>query len=258
MKVHPTALVSPGAELGKDVEIGAYCVIGAHVRIGDECRLGPHVVVSGHTEIGERNEIHSFATIGMPPQDLKYHGEPTRLRIGSDNVIREYVNVNIGTSLGGAETTIGDRNLIMAYSHIAHDCHVGSHTIMANAATLGGHVAVEDHATVGAFSGIHQFCRIGRHAFVGGYSVVTKDALPYLKTVGNRARVFGVNSLGLRRRGFTERTLDQLRSAYRILFQSKLNTSQAVARLKEEMAGTEEIDVLIRFISSSRRGVVKR
>ena len=258
MTVHPSALVSPSAELGKDVEIGPFCTIGEHVRIGDHSRLGSHVVVSGRTEIGSRNEIHPFATLGAPPQDLKYRGEPTRLVIGSGNVIREYVNISIGTAPGGGVTTVGDNNLIMAYSHIAHDCHVASHTILANAATLGGHVEIDDYATVGAFSGVHQFCRIGRHAFIGGYSVVTKDALPFMRTVGNRARVYGVNSLGLRRRGFREESIERVRLAYRILFQSKLNTSMALARLKDEMAGSEEIDLIIGFITSSKRGVIKR
>jgi UDP-N-acetylglucosamine acyltransferase len=258
MRIHPAAQVSPGAELGKEVEVGPFAVIGEHVQVGDHCRIGPQVVVAGHTQIGEHCSIHPFATIGTPPQDLKYRGEPTRLVIGAHNVIREYSNLNVGTDHGGGVTTVGDHNLIMAYSHIAHDCHVGSHTILANAATLGGHVTVGDYATIGAFSGVHQFCRVGRHAFIGGYSVVTKDALPFMKTVGNRARVYGVNSIGLRRRGFDEQGLERLRHAYRILFQSRLNTSQAVARLKDEMAGCGEVDELIRFIATSRRGVIKR
>lgn len=258
MKIHATAVVSPGAELGKNVEIGAYSIIGANVRVGAETNIGAHVVIDGHTEMGERNRVHSFATLGVTPQDLKYRGEPTRLVIGTDNTFREYVNASIGTVTGGGVTTIGDHNLIMANVHIAHDCHVGSHIILSNAATLGGHVTVGDCSIVGAFSGVHQFCRIGDHAFIGGYSVVTKDALPFVKTVGNRARVYGVNSVGLRRQGFDEAAIERIRQAYRILFQSKLNTSQAVAALKEAAASLPEAEIFVRFIEGSRRGVVKR
>jgi UDP-N-acetylglucosamine acyltransferase len=216
------------------------------------------VVVEGDCEIGERTVIHPFATIGTAPQDLKYRGGHTKLTIGRDNVLREYVNVNRGTEHGGGQTRVGDGNLIMAYSHLAHDCIIGNNTILANAATLAGHVTIEDWATVGAFSGVHQFCRIGFHAFVGGYSVVTKDALPYMKTVGNRARVYGVNSIGLRRRGIDEHSIQQIRSAYRILCQSHLNTTQALVRMREQLAGHEHVDRLIRFIERSKRGVVKR
>lgn len=258
MKIHPTAHVDRGAELGKDVEIGAFSCIGPHVRIGDRTRVSAHVVIDGTTALGADNEVHSFATLGMAPQDLKYRGEPSRLAIGDGNVFREYVNVNIGTEHGGGVTTIGDRNLVMAYSHIAHDCHVGSDAILANAATLAGHVSIGDHAIIGAFSGVHQFCRVGRHAFIGGYTVVTKDALPFVKTVGNRARVYGVNTLGLKRKGFADETIARIRETYRILFQCKLNTTQAVERLKRELAGIAEAQEVVRFIETSRRGVVKR
>jgi len=258
MSVHPAAAVDPLATLGDEVVVGPFTVIGPRVRIGDRSRIGSHVCIEGRTEIGADNTIHSFATLGVPPQDLKYDGEPTRLVIGHDNVIREYVNMSIGTEPGGGVTTVGSHNLIMAYSHIAHDCHVGDHTILSNATTLAGHVTIQDHAIIGAFSGVHQFCRVGPHAFIGGYSVVTKDALPYFRTVGNRARVYGVNSLGLRRQGFDDGAINDLRRMYRLLFQSKLNTSQAVETIKREMAGHELADVVIRFIESSSRGVVKR
>ena len=258
MKVHQTALVDPLAELGKDVEIGPYSRLGAAVKLGDGCRLLSHVVLEGDSEFGEANVFHPFCTIGTAPQDLKYRGGRTRLKVGSNNVFREYVNVNIGTEGGGGVTSIGDHNLFMAYTHVAHDCHIGHHTIFANAATLGGHVVVQDHSVIGAFSGVHQFCRIGAYAFVGGYSAVTKDALPYMKTVGNRARVLTVNTTGLTRHGFDAETIARIRVAYRILFQSKLNTRQALERLKARLAGHAEIDRLIAFIESSERGIIKR
>jgi len=210
--------------------VGPYAVIGEHVRIGRDCRIGASTVIDGHTEIGDGNEIFPMTSIGLVPQDLKFGGEPTRVTIGDRNVIREFVTIHRGTAGGGGLTSIGTRNLLMAYTHIAHDCHIGNNTIFGNAATLAGHVTVDDFANVGAFSGVHQFCRVGKYAFIGGYSVVTKDALPYVKTVGNRARIYGINTIGLRRRGFAQETITKLHRAYRVLAHSA--TSRAIAQIE--------------------------
>jgi UDP-N-acetylglucosamine acyltransferase len=255
--IAPTAVVHPGARIGEGTEIGPFAVIGEHVRIGRDCRIGASSVVDGYTEIGDGNQIFPFVSIGLIPQDLKFGGEPTRVTIGHRNVIREFVTVHRGTVGGGGHTSIGDHNLLMAYTHIAHDCHVGNHTIFANAATLAGHVLVEDYATVGAFSGVHQFCRVGRHAFIGGYSVVTKDALPFAKTVGNRARIYGLNTIGLERRRFSRESIAKLRRAYRHLLHS--NTSRALAQIERDRTlKCEEVDYLVSFIKTSARGVSLR
>ena len=256
-RIDPTARVSPHAELAEDVTVEAYAVIGDGVVLGPGCSVGAHSVLVGPTRIGKGCRISPFSSIGSDPQDLKFGGEPTRLEIGPDNTFREFVTINRGTVQGGGVTTIGSSNLFMAYTHIAHDCAVGSHTIFANAATLGGHVTVEDHAVVGAFSGVHQFCRIGRHAFIGGYSVVTQDALPFVKTVGNRAKTYGINTIGLERKGFSPETIRALKSAYRLLFNSKLNTSQATERIEAELGQHEDCRYLVSFIRSSERGIVK-
>jgi UDP-N-acetylglucosamine acyltransferase len=218
--------------------------------------LESHVVVEGATEIGADNRFRPFASIGLPPQDLKYRGEPTRLAVGDRNDFREFVTIHRGTSGGGGVTRIGSDNLFMAYVHVAHDCQVGSHTIFGNAGTLAGHVSVEDWATVNAFSAVHQFCRVGVHGFLGGYSVATKDVLPYSKTVGNRACIYGVNAVGLRRRGFSDEQIGAIKKAYRVLLQSRLNTSDALRRLEAEGPFTEEVRGLVAFIRSSKRGVV--
>ena len=252
--VHPTAIVHPGATIGAGTVIGPYVTVGEHVTIGRDCRIGASCVIDGLTEIGDGNEIFPMASIGLVPQDLKFGGELTRLVIGDRNVIREFVTIHRGTAGGGGVTTIGDHNLLMAYTHIAHDCHVGHHTIFANGATLAGHVLVEDYASVGAFSGVHQFCRVGRYAFIGGYSVVTRDALPYVKTVGNRARIYGINTIGLIRRGFSQESIAKLRRAYRYLLHS--NTSRALSQIDQDASlKTAEIRYLLEFIRSSRRGV---
>ena len=258
--IHPTAIVQAGARIGAGSVIGPYCVIGPNVSIGERCRLGASAVVDGHTTIGDETEIFPMASIGLAPQDLKYHGEPTRLTIGRRNIFREFVQINRGTEGGGGETRIGDGNLFMAYVHVAHDCHVGSHTIFGAHATLGGHVTVADYAGISAGSAVHQFCRVGPHAFIGGYSVVTKDALPYARTIGSRpARVFGVNSIGLTRRGFTPDSISQLKRAYRYLLQSKLNTSRAVAAIEKDGSLTApEVAALVDFIRTSKRGVILR
>jgi UDP-N-acetylglucosamine acyltransferase len=258
--VHPTAIVHPDAVLGAGTTVGPYAVIGPHVRIGRRCEVGASAVIEGWTDIGDDNRIFPFASIGLIPQDLKFQGEKTRLVIGHRNVIREFVTIHRGTRGGGGLTEVGSHNLFMAYAHVAHDCHVGSETIFGNGATLGGHVHVEDYATISALSGIHQFCRVGRHAFIGGYSVVTKDALPFAKTVGNRpARIFGLNTVGLIRRGFPADVVSKLRRAYRHLLQSKLNTSKALARIEQDpTVRCAEVDYLLEFIRSSQRGVILR
>jgi len=234
-------------------------VIGPEVEIGSGTVLISHVHVHRLTVIGEQNRFSSHASIGGEPQDLKYRGEPTRLRIGNRNDFREFVTLNRGSVGGGGATTIGDHNLLMAYSHVAHDCHVGSHVIMDNAATLAGHVEVSDHSTVGALSAVHQFCRVGPHAFIGGFSVITRDALPYIKTVGNRnqAKIYGINAIGLERRGIPAESIEELKKAYRILFRSGLNTGDALERMKEHEWKSEEVATLVRFIETSGRGFIK-
>lgn len=255
--IHPTAIVSPEAQLGADVIIGPYCRIGDRVRIGNRCRFESHVVVEGPTTIGDDNHFFPFGTIGLQPQDLKFKGEETFLTIGSRNVFREYVNVHRGTQGGGGHTRIGDHNFLMAYVHVGHDSILGNHIIMANAATLAGHVTIDDYATIGAFSGIHQFCRVGTHGYVGGYSVITKDVLPYSKTVSERnTHAYGPNILGLERRGFTADQIQNIKTAFRLLLQSKLNTTQALEAIRAKLQ-SPEVQVLVDFIELSDRGVIK-
>lgn len=257
--IDPRAIVHAGAEIGEGTSIGPYAIVGPNVRIGRNCRIGSSAVIDGWTQIGDETQVFPFASVGLAPQDLKYRGEETRLVIGRSNTIREFVTIHRGTEGGGGLTSIGDRNLLMAYVHVAHDCRIGNHTIFGNAATLGGHVWVEDYATISAFSGVHQFCRVGEHAFVGGYSVVTKDAMPFAKTVGNRARIYGLNTLGLMRRGFTEETLSKLKRAYRYLLVSKLTTSRALRHIEEDDSlACPEVQYLVEFVRSSQRGVILR
>ncbi|OFW15935.1 MAG: acyl-[acyl-carrier-protein]--UDP-N-acetylglucosamine O-acyltransferase [Acidobacteria bacterium RIFCSPLOWO2_12_FULL_67_14] len=257
--IDPTAHVHPSARVGAAATIGPHCQIGPEVAIGARCQIGASVVIDGWTEIGDDTRIYPMASIGLAPQDLKYKGERTRLTIGRGNTFREFVTINRGTLGGGGQTTIGDHNLFMAYVHVAHDCHIGHHTIFGNGATLGGHVDVEDFATVSAYSGVHQFCRVGRHAYVGGYSVITKDALPFGKSVGNRARMYGLNTIGLARRGFTADTISQLKRAYRYLLQSKLNTSRALVQIERDASlASPEVRYLVDFIRTSQRGVILR
>jgi UDP-N-acetylglucosamine acyltransferase len=252
--IDPTAIVHPGAQIGEGTVVGPHAIVGEHVRIGRGCRVGASSVVDGFTEIGDGNQIFPFASIGLIPQDLKFKGEHTRLVVGDRNVFREFVTIHRGTAGGGALTEIGNDNVFMAYAHVAHDCHVGNSTIFGNAATLGGHVTVEDCATISAFSGVHQFCRVGQHAFIGGYSVVTKDALPYAKTVGNRARIYGLNTIGLERRKFSKDAIGKLRRAFRYLLHS--NTSRALAQIdREPSLHCDEVRYLTDFIRSSSRGV---
>ena len=255
-----SARVHPSARIGEGTTIGPLAIIGADVTIGRNCQIGASAVIDGWTEIGDETQIYPMASIGMAPQDLKYRGERTRLTIGRRNIFREFVTINRGTAGGGGETAIGDNNLFMAYVHVAHDCHVGNDTIFGPHATLGGHVGVDDFANVSAGPAVHQFCRVGRHAFIGGYSVVTKDALPFARTIGSRpARIFGVNTIGLQRRGFTPNTIVQLRHAYRYLLQSKLNTTRALAQIEQDATLTApEVRYMVEFIRSSQRGVILR
>jgi UDP-N-acetylglucosamine acyltransferase len=259
MNIHATAIVDSRAEIGSDVSIGPYCVVAPGVRIGNGSELGPHVIVQSGTAIGENCRFYGHSSIGTDPQDLKYKGEPTRLQIGDRNVFREFVSLNRGSSHGGGLTTIGSDGLFMVYSHVAHDCHVGDQVIFANAATLAGHVTVGDHAQVGAFSAVHQFCRVGPHAFIGGFSVVTRDALPYVKTVGarNEAKIYGINTIGLQRKGFPEHTIEELKQVYRMLFRSQLNTGDALVRVREKKWESPEAAVLIGFVTSSERGFIR-
>ena len=255
--IDPRAVVDPGARLGAGVVVGPFCVIGPEVEIGDRCRLAAHVVVEGPTRLGEDNVVSPMVSIGGAPQDLKYAGERTTLSVGARNRIREFVTLNRGTAGGGGATTIGDDNLIMAYAHVAHDCRVGSRTILANAATLAGHVEVGDDATVGAFSGVHQFTRVARHAFIGGYSVVTQDALPWVLTVGNRATSHGLNLVGLKRKGYPAETIDAIKKCYAILFRSKLAVEEAAGRVEAELGGVEEVRYFLDFVRTSTRGVCR-
>jgi UDP-N-acetylglucosamine acyltransferase len=258
--IDPTARVHPAATIGAGTIIGAHAVIGGDVTIGERCEIGASAVIDGWTEIGDETRIYPMASVGMAPQDLKYRGERTRLTIGRRNTIREFATLNRGTAGGGGHTRIGDGNLLMAYVHVAHDCHIGSHTIFGPHATLGGHVSVEDHANISAGSAVHQFCRVGRHGFIGGYSVVTKDALPFGRTIGSRpARIFGVNSIGLTRRGFSNDTVEQLKRAYRYLLLSKLNTTRALTQIEQDSTLTSpEVQYLVDFIRTSKRGVILR
>ena len=256
--IHPTAIVSPRAELGANVSVGPYAIIGDEVVIHDGVEIGGHAVIEGPSEIGTGTCLFPFAYIGQVPQDLKFKGERTRLVVGARNTIREYVTLHRGTAGGGGLTSIGNDNLFMAQAHVAHDCIIGSHNIFANSASLGGHVEIADHVILGAFVGVHQFCRVGAYAFVGGQSVVVKDAMPYSRTVGNHARCYGANSLGLRRKGFSNDAIRSIQHAFYLLLSARLNTTQALERIKAEMAGIPEIDYLIEFIEKSARGVIKK
>jgi UDP-N-acetylglucosamine acyltransferase len=258
MNVHPTAIVDSCSKVHPSCLIGPYCVIGAEVELGEGCHLISHVVVEGPSKIGAKNRFYPFSSIGLAPQDLSYKGEPTRLEIGDHNQIREFVTISRGTVKGAGVTRVGSHNLIMAYCHIAHDCVIGDHIIMANAATLGGHVIVEDWATVGALCPVHHFVRIGAYSFMGGGTTVTRDVLPFSKTAAARdTHAYGLNAIGLERHGFSKERIRKIHHAYKVLLASKLNTSQALEKLKAEADRSEDIDRLIRFIEESERGVIK-
>ena len=255
--IHPTAVVSKDAQIGYDCFIGPYCIVGNEVQLGDGVRLESHSVIDGRTSVGAGTHVFPFVSIGLASQDLKYKGEPSETRIGERNKIREFVTIHRGTAGGGMLTSIGDDCLIMAQAHIAHDCLIGNGVIMANAATLAGHVVIEDRANIGAYSGVHQFCRVGKEAYIGGYSVVVKDALPFALTVGNHAKCYGLNITGMKRRDYSRATIDALHHAFHLLLSAKLNTTQAVERIKQEIAGVAEVSDLLQFIETSKRGVTK-
>ena len=255
--VHPTAIVAPGAELAPGVQVGPYSIIGDQVRIGPGTRVGAHAILEGPTDIGRDCQIASHAVLGTAPQDLKYRGEATRLRVGDGVVVREFATLNRGTVGGGGLTSVGDRSVLMAYCHVAHDCHLGCGVIMANCATLAGHVIIEDHAIIGGLAGIHQFIKIGRHALVGACSGVLKDIPPFVKAQGVRAKLYGLNSVGLRRHQFAPEVIRRLKAAYRLLFHGGLNTSQALEQIASEVEGCAEVEHLVAFIKSSTRGVAR-
>ncbi|HEY0547670.1 MAG TPA: acyl-ACP--UDP-N-acetylglucosamine O-acyltransferase [Pyrinomonadaceae bacterium] len=257
MFIHPSAIVSQSAEIGENCFIGAYSIVGDEVSLGDGVRLESHVVVDGRTRIGDETRVYPFVSIGLASQDLKYRGEASETQLGRRCSIREFVTIHRGTQGGGMLTRVGDDCLIMAQAHIAHDCILGDGVIMANGATLAGHVKVEDRANIGAYSGVHQFCRVGREAYVGGYSVVVKDALPFALSVGNHAKCYGLNVTGMKRRGYAKETIEALHHAFRLLLAARLNTSQAVAQIKAELTGSAEVNELLNFIETSQRGVIK-
>ncbi|AXC13102.1 Acyl-[acyl-carrier-protein]--UDP-N-acetylglucosamine O-acyltransferase [Acidisarcina polymorpha] len=258
MSIHPTAIVASSAIIPQSCSIGPYSVVGPDVVLGEDCELVSHVILDGHLQVGARNRIFPFASVGVAPQDLKYKNEPTRAEIGEDTVIRESVTISRGTVGGGGITRVGSNCLIMAYVHIGHDSQIGCHCILANAATLAGHVVVEDYATVGALCPVHQYCRIGKYSFVGGGTTITQDVLPFSLTSAKReTHAFGLNKIGLERRGFTREQLRALQHAYRLLLAAKLNTSQAVERLKSEGFPSEEVAYLVKFVEQSHRGVLK-
>jgi len=256
VSIHPSAIVAPGAVVPDSCTIGPYCTIGPEVVLGEECTLISHVVVDGRTRIGARNTFYPFCSVGVPPQDLKYKGEPTETVIGDDNTIRESVTISRGTVGGGGLTSMGSGCLLMTCVHIGHDSHVGNHCILANAATLAGHVIIEDYATVGAFCPVHQHCIVGRYAFIGGGTIVTQDGLPFSKTSSRREnKAFGVNSVGLERRGFSPERIRLIQKAFRLLLVSKLNTTQALEKMRD-LEG-DDVALLVSFIERSARGVIK-
>jgi UDP-N-acetylglucosamine acyltransferase len=258
MNVHPTAVIDESAKVSSSSHIGAYCVIGAEVELGENCRLISHVAIEGPTKIGSHNTFFPFCAIGMAPQDVTYKGEPTRLEIGDHNEIRECVTINRGTVKGGGVTRLGSHLLIMAYTHVGHDCVIGDHAMLVNGATIAGHVTVEEWAVVGALCPVHQFVRIGAHSYIGGGTTITQDVMPFSMTSAARdTNAYGLNKVGLERRGFSKERIAKLHHAYKILLASKMNTSQALAKLKSEADRGEDVEMLIRFIESSERGIIK-
>lgn len=257
MSIHPTAIVDDSARIPASCTVGPYCVIGGHVELGEQCELMSHVVMGGPTSLGSHNKIYPFAVVGIDPQDITFGNEPTRLEFGDHNVVREYASIHRGTVKGGGVTHIGSHVLIMAYTHVGHDCFIGDHAMLINAATLAGHVTVEEWAVVGALCPVHQYVRIGAHSYVGGGTTITQDVLPYSMTSAERdTHAYMLNRVGLQRRGFSEERIAKLRHAFRVLLSSKLNTSQALEKLREE-AGGEDVELLVRFIESSQRGIIK-
>lgn len=257
--IHATAVVHPRAELDSDVEIGPYAIIGEHVKIGRGTKVGAHTVIDGWTTIGESNQIFHLASVGAVPQDLKYKGEETYLKIGDRNIIREFATLHLGTVTGDGETSVGSGNLFMAYSHVAHDCHIGNGVVMANAATLAGHVKVEDYAIIGGLSAIHQFTRIGAHAMIGGGTLVGMDIPPYTISTGDRrdARLRGLNLVGLKRHNFSDEVITSLKKVYKILVLSDLKLKDALERIKNEVPSSPEVDHFITFVETAQRGICR-
>jgi UDP-N-acetylglucosamine acyltransferase len=257
MEIHPSAVVSPRAELSSGVKIGPYCVIGDHVKIGKDTDIGPHVVIEGQTVIGERNTIYPFVSIGSPPQDIGYKGEDTRVLIGNDNIFREYCTINRATTKQDWVTILGNNNYLMISTHIGHDCILGNHVIMANAATLGGHTVVGDHVTLGGLSASHQFVRIGAYAFIGGLTGIPQDVPPFMIAAGARAKLYGPNQIGLRRNAFSGEVIQGLKKAYKIIWRDTAIFSDGIARVREEMELFPELEMLLDFINDSKRGIVR-
>lgn len=255
--IHSTALIHPNAKLADNVEVGAYSIIGEHVEIGKNTHIGPHVVIGGHTSIGQHNRIFQFCSLGEIPQDKKYAGEPTRLEIGDNNTIREFCTFNIGTAQDVGVTRVGNNNWIMAYVHLAHDCQIGSHTIFANNASLAGHVKVADYAILGGFSIVHQYCQIGMHAIIGMGSVLLQDVPPYITAAGNPAAPHGINSEGLKRRGFSSATVMAIKRAYKTLYKSGLMLEQAKVAIAEQAAEFSDLNVMLDFLGHSQRGFIR-
>ncbi len=255
--IHPAAIVDPAARIGANVEIGPYSIIGPDVEVGDDTEIGPHVVIKGHTRIGRENRIFQFCSLGEMPQDKKYAGEPTRLEIGDRNTIREFCTFNLGTVQGGGVTSVGDDNWIMAYVHIAHDCHVANKTIFANGASLAGHVTVDDLVIFGGFTGVHQFCRIGAHVITAASSLVLQDVPPYLMVAGNTAQPYGIHVEGLKRRGFTSEAITELKRAYRTLYKSGLLLEEAKAKLAEQAKTQPDVQLMVDFLEASKRGIIR-
>ncbi len=256
-RIHPTAIVHPEAKLHDTVEVGAYAVIGPKVRIGAGTKVGPHAVIEGDTVLGERNRVWQFASVGADPQDLKFAGEDTQLVIGDENMIREFTTLHKGTTGGGGVTRIGNKNLFMAYSHVAHDCQVGSGCVLANAATLAGHVEIGDHVTLGGLSAVHQFTRIGKYAFIAGGSMVVMDVPPYCTAQGDRAELAGLNTVGLTRHGFTDEQIRRVKDAYQLMFRSKLGFNEGLARVRAELGSHPELEDFIGFLTTSKRGITR-
>jgi UDP-N-acetylglucosamine acyltransferase len=257
LEIHPTAIIHSKAEIGPGVKIGPYSIVGEYVQIGKDTILDSHVVADGRTKIGERCHFFPFVSVGAAPQAMRYRGEPTRLTIGNDNRIREFVTINRGTVEGGEETVLGNNNFIMAYSHIAHDCKIGNQVIMANSSTLAGHILVEDFAIVGGLVAIHQFARVGCYSIIGGSSGIPQDIPPYTIAAGNRAHLYGLNLVGLKRHRFPEATISALKQAYRILFRSHLTLQKATDRVEKEVPGLPEVRHLLEFLKNSKRGICR-
>jgi len=258
MKIHPTAIIDPTAKIPASCAVGPYCVIGAEVELGEDCRLISHVAIAGPAKIGASNSFFPFCAIGMDPQDVTYRGEPTRLEIGDHNEIRECVTISRGTIKGGGVTRVGSHVLIMAYTHIGHDSVIGDHSMLVNGATLAGHVTVEEWAVVGALCPVHQFVRIGAHSYIGGGTTITQDVLPFSMTSAARdTHAYGMNKVGLERRGFSRERIGKIHHAYKVLLASKMNTSQALEKLKAESDRGEDVERIIQFIEASERGVIK-